>query len=107
MYSGHVLVAQRKKMSSGARGKRPLKRCIYARTARRHEEEVSEDKPASDRYKAGIANDRQMVLWTFAVSGALGVSCGACFEALASLYASAGACTVTTYIRQRRNAAGK
>ena len=25
------------------------------------------------RYKAGIANDRQMVLWTFAVSGALRV----------------------------------
>ena len=23
------------------------------------------------RHKAGIANDRQMVLWTFAVSGAL------------------------------------
>ena len=63
MHSGHALVAQRKKISSGARGERPLKRCIYARTARRHDEEVvSEDKPA-------------------------------CFEALASLYASAGDCT--------------
>ena len=45
----------------------------YARTARRHEEVVvSEDKPASDRYKAGGAD--------------LGLSCSGCFEALASVY---------------------
>ena len=81
MHSGHALVAQRKKISSGARGERLLKRYLYARTARRHEDEgVSEDKPDSDRYKAGIA--------------ALGLSCGACFEALASVYASAGACLI-------------
>ena len=79
MHSGHALVAQRNEISSGARGERPLERYFYARTARRHEEKEgsSEDKPASDRYKAGIA--------------ALGLSCVACFEALGSVYASAGA----------------
>ena len=50
--SGHVLVAQREEISSGARGEYLLKRYFNARTARRHEDEVvSEDKPASDRYK--------------------------------------------------------
>ena len=81
MHSDNTLVAQRKKISSGARGERLLKRYFYARTARRHEDEgASEDKPDSDRYKAGIV--------------ALGLSCGACFEALASVYASAGACLI-------------
>ena len=35
------------------------------------------DQRKSGRHKAGIANDRQMVLWTFAVSGALRLSCAA------------------------------
>ena len=79
MHSDNALAAQRNEISSGARGERLLKRYFYARTARRHEDDgVSEDKPASYRYKAG--------------SAALGLSCGACFEALASVYASAGAC---------------
>ena len=79
MHSGHAIAAQRKEISSGARVERLVKRYFYARTARRHED-VSEDKPASYRYKAG--------------SAALGLSCGACFEALASVYASAGACLI-------------
>lgn len=37
--------------------------------------------------KAGIANDKQMVQWTFAASGALGPSSVACFELSASVYA--------------------
>ena len=38
------------------------------------------------RHKAGIANDKQMVQWTFVVSGSpLGEACAACLEQLACL----------------------
>ena len=64
MHSDNALAAQRNEISSGARGERLLKRYFYARTARRHEDE-------------GVSEDKP-----------------ACFEALASVYASTGACLI-------------